>query len=500
MPENVKPNEPRKFKTDLTFLHGEYVRLDEDTDAYVGFVKDIATGELSVKIVDNPVVNIWVTSPQYRTYTHKKEWCLKSECDEYTTRYLRRGETIWNALNNNDLGSRYRHMNYVNLRKEMSSPYVYGADIDFGVRMKHRYQLANGDRKALDYKVGHLDIETDVNGTNQIILITFMNHDGNTYTGILKDFLKGHQGSEVSDMWYKDVEPKFKSQLNKKGLEAYEKADPINLHIKVFDEEVQLIKWIFDNIHLCRPDFVTIWNMSYDIPYILDRLAFREVDPRTILCAESIPNKYHVCKFHHDTSGEHITDNWSWLHCTDYTRYIDAMCQYGRIRKAKGRDPSYALNAICEKEIGAGKLHIDDKQTMDHHIAQRDYPVEYSVYNIVDVALMRVLELKNNDTRTMMLLIGDSMLEEFSKQSAQLKNMMYVYLEPLGGVPASVGNSLEVPWDKYQTNKGGQVLSPDRTVGTGVSILIDAMIVSFVHKLVCDIDVSAIDLTSRLAE
>lgn len=490
--------QPKKFKTNYSFLHGEYKILDEDSDAYVGFLKDVDTGELKMQVVDNPVVNIWVTSVHNRNHSQKKEWAPKTELDEYTTRYLKRGETIWNALNNYGPGSRYRHMQYVNLRKEMTSPYVYGADIDFGVRMKHRIQLQNGDRKPLDYKVGHLDIETDVNGTYQIILITFMNWDGNTYTGILREFLKGHSEQEVSDLWYKDVEQKFRSQLNKKGIEAYDGNAPIQLHVKAFDGEVELIKWIFDNIHNCRPDFVTIWNMGFDIPYILDRLKFRKVDPTDIFCSEDIPRKYRTCKFKLDTSGEHITDNWSWLHCTDYTRFIDAMCCYGRLRKAKGRDPSYTLNAICEKEIGAGKLHIDDRQTMDHHIAQKEFPVEYSVYNIVDVALMRVLENKNHDIRTMNLLIGDSMLEEFSKQSAQLKNMFFVHLESKGGVPASVGGSLEVPWDKYQTNKGGQVLSPDLTNGTGVSILIDSMVVAYVHKLVCDIDVSSIKF-SRLA-
>ena len=497
----------KKPKTDYAFVHGEYIKIDDDHDAYVAFLKHIETGEVKFKIINDPVVNIWVTKPAYRTYTHKREWSSKDELDEYTCRYLHRAECIWNALNASEPGKRYVHLPYVNLRKMLASPFVYGADIDMGVRVKHAFQKLNGDRKIMNFTVGHLDIETDVNAGGDIILITFMNSDGNTYTGILKQFLRDHTLEEVERMFYDQAEPKFRSELNKKAKAAYESSDPIKLHLKLYDTEVDLIKWIFDCIHKCRPDFVTIWNMAFDIQYILDRLAFRQVDPKTVFCSNDIPHKYQVCDFHEDTSGEHITDNWSWLHCTDYTRYIDAMCCYGRLRKAKGREPSYALNDICDTEIGTGKLVIDvndgisdDKihfhPNMDHHIAQRDYPVEYSAYNIIDVLLMRVLELKNTDVRTMMMLIGDSCLEDFAKQTAKLKNMFFVYLEPLNGAPASSGGSLEVPWDKYQTNKGGQVLDPELTRGTGVSILVDSDRESYVHKLVADEDVSLITLAT----
>ena len=548
---------PPKYKSNLYFMHGEYIRVDKSTDAYVGFLKNLDTGQSVMKIVDNPVVNIYVTKPEFRIYTQKKEWSPKKELDEYTTRYLFRGETIWNALNQDPANPRWRTMPFVRLREQMSSPYVYGADIDFGVRMKHRLQQLNGDRKPLNYNVGFLDIETDVNGTNQIILITFVNGDGNTYVGVLKEFFsnafvpatedtlkvgtnyfvktstrlaslhdifngaesvpfgldmdtvksklaaklhipedkvqifkKGsHQVKEVEDMWKNTVEPAFHNALDPKPKVAYEQAQPIQLHVEILEDEVSLIKWVFDNIHACRPDFVTIWNIAYDIPYILDRLAFRGIDPCDVLCSPDIPKKYRVCKWREDKSGEHITDNWSWLHLTDYTRYIDAMCCYGRIRKAQTREPSYTLNAIGDKELGTGKLEFNENS--DHHIMQREHKVEYTVYNIVDVVLLRTLELKNNDIRTMMMLIGDSMPEDFSKQSVMLKNSFFVYLDPLGGVPGSVGERLDDPWDKYIFNKGGQVLSPDLTNGTGVSILTDSDAISYVHKLVCDIDVSS---------
>lgn len=488
-PKVVKP------RTNLSFIHGEYI-CDRKAgwDAYVGFLKDVETGEMKMKIVENPVVNVWVTNPTYRVYTEKREWSKKTELDEYTTRYFDRAECLWNALNTSP-GERYRRFNWVNLTQQLSSPFVYGADIDFGVRMKYRFQKMNGFRKPMKYNVGSLDIETDVNGTNQIILITFIDGDGKTFVGILKEFYKSHTVQEALDLWNSKVEPEFRSKLNKKTLPIYDNAPKLDLNFKIFDQEVDLIKWIFDNIHACRPDFVTIWNIGYDIPYILDRLKFRQVDPADIICSPDVPKQYRVCWYKHDKGkkGDHITDHWDVFHCTDYTKYVDAMCMYGRLRKAKPREPSYQLNAIAGKELGAGKLEFGDEgeDINDHYTMQAKKQVKYTVYNIVDVLLLRLLEMKNNDTRTMMMLIGESLIDDFSRQSVQLKNMFFVYLDALGGVPGSIGDTLEKPWDKYLTNKGGQVLSPDRTRGTGVSILVDSDLISFVHKLVCDIDVSS---------
>ena len=261
-------------KSNDAFIHGEYVKVDDTEDAYIGFFKDMETNETKMRIVKNPMVRIWITKPGYRTYTAKKEWSRKSELDEYTTRYKDRAETIWNALNSDPSRPRWKRMPFLKLRDQMSSPFVYGADIEIGSRMKYAAYRANGERRPLNFNTGFLDIETDVNGTNQIILITFANHDGKTYVGILKEFFGKHTIEEVKNMWENDVEPKFHQELtDEKALKAYESSPKVQLFVQLFDDEVGLIKWIFDNIHLCRPDFINIWNIGYDIPYIIERVS-----------------------------------------------------------------------------------------------------------------------------------------------------------------------------------------------------------------------------------
>ena len=524
------------MKTNEAFLmHGEYLKIGDrkqgnERDAYVCFIKSVETGEVEMKIIENPEVSVYVTKPQFRTNTIKKECELKSHCDMYRTHLLKMNETLFNAINN---PGKFRPVyGYLHPKKLLSNPYVYGADIDYGVHLKYAYNKANGNRSAKEYNVGHLDIETDVNDTEDIILITFINGDGKTYVGVLKEFFKSfhptpdktvvadrvyavkkphtkdtylnisdvighnpmpgqslddikftiakkfnisldrvviyacqeHTFDEARALWTK-TEREFRDKLNDKVQKMYDKMEPLDIVFKLCDTEVDLIKWIFDRIHEHKPDFVTIWNIAFDIPYILDRLAFRGVDPKDVFCHPDVPKQWRCCQFHLDKGKKdsHITDLWSWLHCTDYTCFIDGMCLYGRLRKAKGRDSSYKLNDIGTKEIGAGKLEFGDGE--GHSIMQSEHPVEYTVYNIVDVLILRVMERKNNDIFNMVMLSDVSTLDEFHHQSVQLKNSFYAYLDKVGKIPGSVGDPLEHPWDKYIHNKGGAVLDPERSVG-----------------------------------
>ncbi len=472
-------------------IHGEYVKIDNDKDAYVGFIKDVETNEQEMMIVDNPEIQVYVTDPRKRDYHMKREYALKSDCIAYKTKYNRLANCLWTAINNPYGNNRdaWKQPSFVNLRKMLSNPYVYGADIDIGVRIKHALKKANGGRMPSFYNVGSLDIETDVTGNNQVILVTYIDGGGDTYVGILRDFFKNHTTDEVDKLWRK-VEQKLIDTLDEEAAECYRKY-PVKPHYAIFDKETDVIKYVMDKIHLHRPDFCVIWNMGYDIPYLIDRLVFRGVDPTDVFCSADIPKKYRIVKYSKDSGkpGDHITDRWDCFHCTDYTRYIDAMALYGRLRKAKAREPSYKLNDIGTKEIGAGKLEFGDDK--GHYEMQTREQVAYTAYNIVDVVILHVMNLKNRDVYNMIRLIGISNLEDFAKQTIQLKNTFFEYLDPMDKIPASVGESMEAPWDKYIVNKGGAVLDPSNTFGTGVSILKESDTPSMVHKFVCDIDVSA---------
>ena len=523
--EEQKAIAPIKKPFSWFLLNGNYVKLggkrkdgsgivDPEQDAYVGVIKNCETGESKIITVEDPQCTIYITKPQMRANTIKRECELKSNCDSYRTLYRNIPTTIFNALNNRSINR--PAFGYIRPKDQLSNPYVYGADIDYGVQLKYAYNKRNKFSSPKSYNVGHLDIETDVTGSEQIILITFMNGDGRTFVGILKEFYTNDvpvtpsdtkedierkqklavedKVKQVHDLWEK-VNKDFKSKLSDEALGKYEKSDPIQLFVEVCENEKDLINYIFNCIHHCKPDFITVWNIAYDIPYILNRLSFLGVDPRDVFCHPDVPKRWRMCRFKIDKGKKdsHITDLWHWLYCTDYTTWIDGMCLYGRLRKAKGRDASYKLNDIGEKEIGSGKLEFGEG--LGHYEMQTSHKVEYTVYNIVDVLILRVMEMKNSDIFNMVMLSGDSLMDEFHHQSIQLKNSFYVYLDGIGMVPGSVGNELDQPWDKFISNKGGAVLNPDRSK-VSVPSLKECDDVGRVCRFVCDLDVRLITLAS----
>ena len=477
---------------DLVYIHGEYlpqVGGSKNDDAYVAILKSLDpndNGRSYIKIIDKPETVVYVAKPNRRINTSKREFAYKDELDMYRTRVNNIANTLWNAINNP--GKWRTPYGFIRLKDMLSNPYVYGADIDYGVHLKLGYRKANGGRVPLSYNVGALDIETDVHGSDQVILCTYINGDGNAYTGILRSFFLNHTVDEVYNMWTNKVEPEFKKKLNKKGLAAYH---GLKLHCQIFDKELDLLKWVFDKIHECKPDFCGIWNMDYDIPWIIKRLQFRQVDPAQVICHPDVPYKYRYAEYKADPGKKdgHMTDKWSWFHLTDYTRYYDAMCLYGRLRKAKAKEPSYKLDAIGGKEIGSGKLEFGDGE--GHSTMQRFHQVEYTVYNIVDVLIMHVMENKNSDVVNMMMLIGVSTLDCFAHQSIQLKNYFFDYLDQYNCVPASIGKRIDDPWDKYITNTGGAVLSPDRAPFIAVPAMKEDDLTVRCSRNVCDMDVTS---------
>ena len=85
-------------------LHGNYIKTGDrkagnERDCYVGVVKSVEDGHTEIIMRENPEISVYVTKPQFRTNTIKKECELKSHCDQYRTTLLRLNDTLYNAIN-----------------------------------------------------------------------------------------------------------------------------------------------------------------------------------------------------------------------------------------------------------------------------------------------------------------------------------------------------------------------------------------------------------------
>lgn len=49
---------------------------------------------------------------------------------------------------------------------------------------------------------------------------------------------------------------------------------------------------LFGSLHKIKPDFVSIWNMVFDIEKILECLEHHNVPPEDIFCAPEVPRRF----------------------------------------------------------------------------------------------------------------------------------------------------------------------------------------------------------------
>lgn len=473
-------------KSMTTMVHALHVRNEKANGVLVKEKECLLLEDGSVQYNDkvriyrDPVRPYWLTKPGLRTHPYKKEFEYIENLDRYNVHDSNLMDSIKENL------KIYKRCSF---RELCNSPYIYGADIETAVFLKAKY-LKNIDPDIpIKYTIGALDIENEMHNDERIIAITYI-HEHEIYTAVLRDYMliKDDDTSEFRIATEQDIYITANELIG-----SLLKEHNFTLKVYIANDEIELIKWIFCNIHRCKTDFIGVWNIRHDIPHILKRLEALNVDPKSILCHPSIPEIYHHVEYHMDNSKnlQHFTDRWDWFECSGFSQFIDAMCLYSRIRKTSGRKPSYALDAIANLELGTGKLKLNNA-TNDHTYEQRNNFVPYVVYNINDVLIMQLMEFKNNDYRQLMSLTGVSMLKDFNKQTIMGKNNTFFYGYERGKIIASTGSNMLTEFDELMPKFGGAVLNPNRTLEIGVNIIEEA---PDIETRVCigvnDLDVAA---------
>ena len=445
----------------------------------------------NLRVLKDPVRRFYITKKQFRNHKYKKEFESIDRLEEFICHDSELKDRLAMGLSEGGFYSRP----YVGLRELCASPYVYGADIDTETLVKQAYLKKQPDGKSAKITVGAFDIETEVYGKGRINVVTFI-HERDIYTVALKDSCKIY--SSGNDILNIDVNVRPRQATYEECLDVVHRVigseltkHNFNLHLELVDSETELLKTIFGHVHECKTDIVGIWNILFDIPKILERLAVLDIDPTDIFCPPELPKKYRVCEFKEDNNpnAEHIVDKWHWFSCTGYTQFIDSMCLYGRLRKVDGKDISYSLDYISNKELGQGKLHLGE--ITNHRWSQQYDFLRYIAYNINDVLIMQLMEFKNHDIDSLVGLSDCSLLKNFSKQTVMVRDGDYVYALENGYVPASVGPSMYTEWDSEMPKVGGTVLPPEKAVGTHVAILDGVDAPTQVSLFVNDLDESS---------
>jgi len=447
--------------TSVQWMHSCYNKTDEAAILTVK-EKHVTIDEetkkvLSTKTVLRPFINpsrrVWITKPEYRTHRYKKESELVSHCDVFQVE-----DRFLPELLREQLGM---HRNQrVFLRELCNSPYIYGTDISMEALVRYKYE-SKMVHDVCPITIGSLDIESSVihddHRTNLITVIC----DKKVYTAALGEFMWKNVGGKRVKATKEEMLP-----LAEKMIGPHLAKHGFEIIAEVFDDEMDMYKWIFDNIHRDEPDYMFIWNLGYDVPQMISRIQANGLNPQDFFCSRDIPKGQRFLRYYDDRREvSHIVEKWNWLHCTSKTQWLDAMALYGQVRKQKPKESSYKLGDIMTKLIKATKIDLGDR---GHYEMQKDHFLEYWVYNIFDGMLVQIGTWASQDYNSLYMLTEHSTLMDFSKQTVMLGNDYHHDLLMQGRVFATTGKVMVSPYDHLLSKIGGAVLDARNVIEMGI--------------------------------
>ena len=202
-----------------------------------------------------------------------------------------------------------------------------------------------------------------------------------------------------------------------------------------YEDEAMMLVHLFQLINQLKLDFIGIWNISFDIPYIIERLKALNLNPEDVMCHPDFKEK--ECYFKKDTINFAVKNKSDFFHCSSYTIFYDQMITYAAIRKGQQELRSNRLTYIAKKEIGDEKLDYSEVGNIKT-LSYGDY-LKYVLYNIKDVLLQVGIEEVTADLETYYITSYKNITpyESEFKQTVKLRNVQYKSFLSQGIVPGA---------------------------------------------------------------
>lgn len=423
--------------------HAVFVRSQFGGSSDIHFIKEVehlpdGTLKPGKRILKDFKRPFWVTREGFQNHEKKKEW--------EDIKRLKRYESTQSQLTRNVARAIGRPGMKGGLRQICDSPYIYGADVTSGSILKNKYHKAFPG-VFTPSTVAVLDIETDVlEGTEEPIIVGMSFRDKAVVA--------------VHEHWFgKHVDPD--SIIQKKFTELlgeYQEDRNIKLKVIMCQTPSECCAEVIKLAHEWMPDLITCWNMSFDLREIEKCLIRGGYDPAHVFSDPDVPDEFKHYRFVEGPSQKITSsgkvmplapaERWHRVECPATFQFVDSMCVYYMLRIALGKEPSYGLDAVLEKNLGVRKLKFKEAEHKTglawHKFMQKHYKPEYVIYNIFDCIGVELLDDKSSDlSRTLPIQAGDSLYDYFNKQPRRLVDELHFICLEQGLVMATTPSSMK---------------------------------------------------------
>lgn len=366
--------------------------------------RDMDTNEKKVQHIDDPeytyyMANEGVNVPYNRLYIEKnlvhEETCKFREIKQDIASKTGNIDYFWDNIRNGN--SRENE-------KLFTIPTVFNADMNIEDYYRFKFDKLYQNNTYQPDKL-YFDIEVDaINqrgdfpemGECPINAITLVYEKTNTaYTLLLENY----------DNPLIDEFKKTKNLINQLkqfvidnvgGIEKAEKfhIDKLEYKIAFFDEEIELIRTMFNIINTYKPDFAVAWNIAFDLPYIIERIKALGYRPEDIICHPDF--KVKEAWYYIDTRADKFEERGDYAQISSYTVFLDQLITFASVRKGQRKLGGFSLDYIGNVIAGVRKLDYSHITTNIIRLPYKNYLV-FVFYNIMDVIVQKCIEERVND-------------------------------------------------------------------------------------------------------
>ena len=450
--------------------------------------------ERCVALKKNFEKTFWVVKDAYRTFQQKRERILKEKCDEYKVPNHQVPDTIRRALGIKFGGPRDHEL--------LKHHYVMGTDYKSEAELKYKFNqhpLSKGFDVLADVAV--FDVETNIKDKSKYNHITMatLSFKEKVITAIHWDYFQGKFTGTKEQALAKLYE------LDNHYLERVNKERNIQQEFVIVDTEWEILERVFARAHEWKPDFITAWNMTYDIERMMEAADRARRDLGDLLSDPIVPYPMRTFKFFPGRSefisskgvrkNLSIEEKWPFVTCPSSWVWIDAMCLYNKSRVHKGKLPSYKLGYILGVEFPekandpkkdksyVRKMTFTEAEqyssdTPDWHIYMSEkFPFHYCIYNKFDCVSIEYLDEQTKDIANVLTSACEfSNYEAFDSEPGRLVDGMHWEVQEKNYCFGTGGGTLKNPIDDLCISKSDWIITlrADLWVNHGLPIIAES--------------------------
>lgn len=407
--------------SNLTIMNVFYTRpiRNEETGKYdkdylVIIFKNNDTGKKEIRIDVEPEYTWYLLKKEYQT-EHNLAFIEKDKVEPITCKYKDIKLSIAKETGNEDLYKQNMYSGNFRLNDAFfAHPRSFAADMNILNYTRSRFSEIYKN-PVIPIDIFFFDIESDIIdsisdnvtiGECPVNAITGYYSKTNTLYNFVLRNKRNKQIQELEDDMKKDFK-KYKEKVrsfieydlgSKEKVNKY-KLDNVELSVGFFDDELSLILEFFKLVHSLSPDIVTAYNISYDLPSLIERLKANGVDPRDVICDQDIPPQYRFCEYILDEKNlNNLEERGDFANISARSTYLDQMITYASRRKGQSAIESNKLDYVGTLECGVRKLDYHEITTDIGKLPYLNFYI-FWLYNIIDVVVQVCIEAQTDDLK-----------------------------------------------------------------------------------------------------